>query len=493
MSGFQMFDDSKPKCDICYRVNDQDFWICSSCQCPEGDCTEEKLDLEYLEFLESLSGSCLTQYHPIGRWCLERKCLELFPEYSDHGPGLSLSLFAIWASKQPEWKQVEEFFYENYCDHFWEEPTFYEAFPTCSPKIIFDWLLAKVPADEIGDWPEYFGPQEASEWLDRGESLEAALEWAETEWAKTGRSVAEADAWLERRFSLKAAADWVQMGCSIAEAMVFRENGFSVGDGGLSSFEYWWRLRLPVDLMIEIRDSIERTGFLEITSPTGIHSWADYWIELRATVTTLRAWNLQLNYENIIGYWGLGEEEVEKLLQTSTAGALKYINLPITPSNLIKYRNLEPEQILAIIDSGIDSVQAIELLREGVAFKDLSVAMKLRDLDADVEMCRKFLELGISSKHLKIFERDTALFKRVLLLARSSIKMIDFDDLVEWGNLNLGHAEVEQWIGLECDAETARSWILQEFDAHEASLWITKAAVSDPVIAARRRSAGITP
>ena len=185
-----------------------------------------------------------------------------------------------------------------------------------------------------------------------------------------------------------------------------------------------------------------------------------------------------------------------------TIGHLSAAGMKITIDNVVLWRGLTHEQILACIDGGIDpetgyflgdsvlSEDAIEmhaLLREN-GFYSSPTTFKLLGLsNSDL---KKLIKLKINlddylnaSRFLKI--PGSELVKWVTLFKDDAIK-------IEWKANGRYRPLIEDWIDAKFSPKEAWGWYSENFTATTAKAWL-ESGVTDPKIAKRRHDAGLTP
>ena len=178
---------------------------------------------------------------------------------------------------------------------------------------------------------------------------------------------------------------------------------------------------------------------------------------------------------------------------TTTTKVLEEIKLPVNLVNLRRYCNLSAEQVLNLIDSGIDVDKAAPLMRQGISVDDLPLGLQISAFGLDSSTCQLLITNGIETRHLTIFKERPKLLKNAVGILKVGVKISGADKLLEWAEIDLDPRDISKWIRSGCNAQVTQSWMSNGFDWREAKAWIKSAGVKDPTIAARRRSAGISP
>lgn len=185
-----------------------------------------------------------------------------------------------------------------------------------------------------------------------------------------------------------------------------------------------------------------------------------------------------------------------------TIGHLSAAGMKITVNNVVLWRGLTHEQILACIDGGIDpetgyflgdsvlsedAIEMHELLRENGFYSSPTTFKRLGLSNSDL---KKLIKLKINlddylnaSRFLKI--PGSELVKWVTLFRDDAIK-------IEWKANGRYRPMIEDWIDAKFSPKEAWGWYSENFTATTAKAWLDS-GVADPTIAKRRQDAGLEP
>jgi len=185
-----------------------------------------------------------------------------------------------------------------------------------------------------------------------------------------------------------------------------------------------------------------------------------------------------------------------------TIGHLSAAGMKITVNNVVLWRGLTHEQILACIDRGIDpetgyflgdsvlsedAIEMHELLRENgfysspTTFKRLGLSIS--DLKKLIKLKINLDDYSNASRFLKI--PGSELVKWVTLFRDDAIN-------IELRANGRYRPMIEDWIDAKFSPKEAWGWYSENFTATTAKAWLDS-GVADPTIAKRRQDAGLEP
>jgi hypothetical protein len=467
-------------------VNEQELEFCKECgrQLPKGlDVCLCSL-LEYKETQDSQECfNCGEKYSESDEWFWDfwsdfdsadwlslehvscRNCImKLFkldhPDYE--ASGLSPEEFLIWKEGLQEGVDLGPKLFQI------EASNSVRRLSECwiSREDIVKWLASDCSIDEAENCAGFF------------DDFDHAMGWRE---AGFGPDEETTGNWLRWECSPEIAAKYVQMGIeyvpgqhykelgvSLEDAVFFELNGFSdhVDDSGRYFVGVWLSSGLSPQQILSLRDHI-------------VENEEDF-----QKVFEKSERRLKLDEMNFV-LWEALPKQFEQL---------KNVGLPITPENLLKYWGLSSKEILKVIDVGGAPGVAADAIRQGASVGKLGIIERLIEMGVASSTATLLAKRGFLIKHLKQIEKKKDLGSTIEWIAGvlASDESIKVDETLVWLEADARVSEVKMWRQHGFLAQEAAKWANEGFSSEMAKRW-RDAGADSPVVAKRRRDAGLHP
>lgn len=327
------------------------------------------------------------------------------------------------------------------------------------------WLNLQMPLEEIVLWPWHIDePEVAAEWHDLGfrpDEEEIGI-WI-TRYKGSARTAAEE---LGRALDVR----WGKLGLTVEEGQFFESHGMTDDETRGGDFVgTWLGLGLSNDDIVKLVKLLmgqhwyslveihEDSVLSEDRGERGLEE--DLWAKVPRVIAALRGAGLRISFENLRIFWGV-----------------------------------DSEKILAVIDTGCDPELGAYMVRLGATLRSVGTATRLTERGLSSRQAALLIKRGMTKRLLDEIERsDTPdwVLKNVLNHLEES-REVDAQEALTWVNRGVSAFGAFAWRQLGVDAERAAEWAQAGWSANDAKKWLA-AGVKSPVVAARRRDAGIEP
>ena len=392
-----------------------------------------------------------------------------------------------------------------------------------------------------------FKPIDVHDFNNEGISSTRAVKWL-----SGGFYVEQAVQWIAWRVSYEKATEFLKNGISEPPSVEFQEAGINLIDAlkwtqagiDVESALDWCYWDVPTDLAIELElmhemppgedfKDVELSYDMALKwlsefsedeieiSDNGVKTYWKIWFKAGFSVQSAKIFQNELanfikgklsedflarkrppylntykNDDKEVHYKYLLEECLETISHLSATG------MKITIENVVLWRGLTSEQILACIDGGIDPETGY-FLGDSVLSEDAIELHALLRENGFYSSPTTFKLLGLSNPDLKKLIKlkinldDFLTVSRYLNISGSELvkwvnQFRDFAIKIEWNVDGRYRPFIEEWIVAKFSPKEAWGWYSQNFTVKTAKAWVDS-GVTDPAIAIRRKNAGLEP
>ncbi len=337
----------------------------------------------------------------------------------------------------------------------------------------------RLSREQIVHWLSWGCPvTEVVNWVDVTRSYKMAMKWREAGfppdedtgiWISWGCSPNTASKYLEQGISYPPGTDYKKLGISLRDAIYFDSNDFSSIDGevGRYNIRTWLPSRLSPEHIVRLRDEIDERE--------------DTFEELH-----YRSRSRQSDGDRLGDFWEFLPKQFEQL---------NALGLHITVENLQKYWGLSSDEILKVIDVGGSPGVAADLIRRGASVGKMGVVERLLNLGVQQELATSLATRGFLVKHLKQIETKgdaLAILDRLGDVLGWLEEGATVEDAIPWLEVEGPAYQIRSWSKQGFASREAANWAQEGFTSEDAKLW-RDSGVDSPVVAKRRREAGIQP
>jgi hypothetical protein len=330
-------------------------------------------------------------------------------------------------------------------------------------QIIY-WLSSDWPIVEIDKWTSLFDEfDQAMAWRDVGFGPDEASDWSVWEC-----SPEDAAREKEAGDGYPPHPDFKKFGYGFADAAFLNRHGFEpYEDEGSEYFiGTWLPSGLSLTEIVKLRDGMKsmESEFAAIHSSNQSRLKFEEW-----------------TYD----FWEALPRQFEHL---------KAVGLSITALNLEKYWGLSSKEILKVIDVGGTPGVAADVIRGGGSVSKLPIIERLLELGIAQPWANTLSRRGLLVKHLKKLEQSRSVQDALHSLAQSLEANVDMkiDEAVGWLEVEAMPNEIKLWRQFGFTPQDAAQWANEGFNPESAGRW-RAAGADSPVIAKRRRDAGLNP
>ena len=364
------------------------------------------------------------------------------------------------------------------------------------------YLKLEMPPKEIDAWGRLFEASEAIIWKSAGFDAIQASHWFDLlleddglvdirvakEWKQAGFKSEDYEEWREWSKDATEIKDALSVNFATTDStsapkLRFRDLGFNLSEAiQLSNAEF------GTDLA-----SCEPEDFIDNWMPRSLN--VDDLITLKLEVADKRE-IFQERHRNCRGSIKNWKPDFACHLPNALNN-LRQAGLPITCDDLLRYWGLSKEQILKVIDKGIDLEFAIDLVRWGITASKIKVVENLMTRGVEqhsaIALTKKGFSIEVIEKIQKVgYSTDD------LLEVVNKMDTLKAEEIAPWLLVNVGHQKlawlkrITEWHRFGFAAESAAGWYREEFSANDADKWV-KSGAKTPAAAKRRMAAGISP
>jgi hypothetical protein len=416
--------------------------------------------------------------------CILKRFRKEYPEYATSG--LEPDIFLVWKWALDMGIDLEP----RLVDIEWTE-----AIP----------MLYRGDQEQLVKWlSSDFSTEDASAWLEWFDNFEDAVAWRDVGFTPENESIGE---WIEWGCSPVEASSAMKKGLETVPELRFRELGFSLedavffelqnmtaydGDVGWNMVEYWVTSGLSPLQIVELRNQVvaqeSEFEFVHSTSQTR-EDFCDWTVEpyeaLPLMFEVLRKARLPITAENLRKFWGLTSKEILRLIDAGgdVEHGAQLCRLGIAPSKAALFKKMSA--------LGVPDSVASTLIRRGFLQKYLS----LRNGDREFrDVAERLVSLLWVDESMTI---EVAYGWLDLRLDRTSVrnwleKGISGAIALQWARAGFSPVEARNWLDGGIDPKIAIQWHKEGLTVRECKSWID-AGIKSPVIAKRRKDAGIKP
>ena len=330
-----------------------------------------------------------------------------------------------------------------------------------SLEVAFNWVsLGFDDFDDASPWIDWgVSPQDAKKYSDEG------IDPPDEEFRDSGLSFGQALKWIKHGFN---SAEWSE---PMSEDEHYWKNWYNVGISPEQAEVL--RVQLIEYLNLESQNDLEVRDYKMYSLNRYI--WTNKKVDDLAALT---------------------KECVASLKPLGDAG------LPLSVENMVKWRSLTAEMILAAIDNEVDPQSAFALGENLATSQGVELYSLLKSMGADhlTEWFQRNLFSVADVEALNKLKIDLRDFVMLTIFEKIEGKL-----LLQWAKAkwhvtekvpNLSKKTIEypviKWIKTGVDPKVARLFFNAGFNPKETKSWIGS-GVTDPKIAKRRQDAGLTP